>query len=105
MVPNVSASLIAVYLCPSFFSLHITLTFTLSDFNKSGPSLLQVLQPLCYPVMCPSHFCRVSFESESSEILLSRVTKMVESLLVIGLQARVTVESYKFQTFPIYFWL
>jgi len=30
---------------------------------------------------------------------------MVESLRVIGLQARVNVESHKFQTFPLYFWL
>jgi len=30
---------------------------------------------------------------------------MVESLRVIGLQARVNVESYKFQTFPAYIWL
>jgi len=70
-------------------------------------------------VMCPSHFCRVrvtSPSSQSSEILSSqsrvmtwssqsRVTRMIESLRVIGLQARVYVESYKFQTFPIYFWL
>jgi len=34
-----------------------------------------------------------------------RVTRLVESLWVIGLQARVNVESYKFQAFPINFWL
>jgi len=54
------------------------------------------------------------FESESSEILScqsrvmtwsSRVTRMDESLRVIGLQARANVDSYKFQTLPIYFWL
>ena len=28
---------------------------------------------------------------------------MVESLRVIGLKARVNVDSYKFQTFPIFF--
>ena len=52
-------------------------------------------------------FCRVV--SDSSHDLVesgqSRVTRMVESLRVIGLQARVNVESYKFQTFLIYFWL
>jgi len=46
-------------------------------------------------------------ESESSLDLVgssqSRFTKMVESPRVIGLQARVHFESYKFQTFPIYF--
>ena len=75
--------------------------------------------------MCPSHFCRVRITSPSSQVRViqnfvessqsrvidlfesshSQVTRMVESLRIIGLQARVNVESYKFQTFPIYFWL
>jgi len=52
------------------------------------------------------------FESESSEILSShdlvessqsRVTRMFESLRVIGLQARVNVESYKISNFSYIF--
>jgi len=50
-------------------------------------------------------FCRV--ESESSHDLVkssqSRVTRMVESLRVIGLQARVNVESYIFSNFSYIF--
>ena len=57
-----------------------------------------------------SRALRVRVESESSEILSSqsrvttwssqsRVTRMVESLRVIGLQARVNVESYKISNF------
>jgi len=65
-------------------------------------------------MMCPSHFCRVRVirkfvESSQDRVMTwssqSRVRKMVESLRVIGLQARVNVESCKFQTFPIYFCL
>ena len=45
------------------------------------------------------------FESESSEILSSqsRVTRIVESLRVIDLQARVNVESYKISNFSYIF--
>ena len=63
-------------------------------------------------VTIPSSQSRVIWnfvESESSHDFVkssqSRVTRMVESLRVIGLQARVNVEPYKFQTFPIYFCL
>jgi len=58
------------------------------------------------PVMCPSHFV----ESESSKIFSSRVrvmtwssqsrvTRTVESLRVIGLQARVNFESHEISRF------
>jgi len=42
-------------------------------------------------------------ESESPKILSSRVTIMVESLWVIGLQTRVNVESYKISNFSYIF--
>jgi len=55
-------------------------------------------------VMWPSHFCRVRVTMASSqrrfrviykffELSQSRVTRIVESLRLIGLQARVNVES------------
>jgi len=81
-----------------------------------------VVQPnkwLYLAVMCPSHFCRVRVESESqaprvrvesesSKIFSSRVrvmtwssrvTRTVESLRVIGLQAGVNVESQEASRF------
>jgi len=63
-------------------------------------------------VMCPSHFCQSHkpLESESSKIFSSqshdlvessqsRVTRTVESLRVIGLQARVNVNSHELSCF------
>jgi len=57
-------------------------------------------------VMCPSHFCqfRVSqiFSSQSHDLVESSqsgVTRTVESLRVIGLEARVNVESHKISRF------
>jgi len=60
--------------------------------------------------MWPSHFCRVRVTSPSSqrhqknfrvivESWLGRVTRTVESLRVIGLQARINVESHEISHF------
>jgi len=65
------------------------------------------------PVTCPSHICRVRvepeshhkpFESESSKIISSqsRVTRTVESLRVIALEARVNVESNEIAYFFLF---
>jgi len=68
-------------------------------------------------VMCPSYFCLVRVTSPSSQYRFkvienfssqshglvessqSRVTRIVESLRVIGLQARVNVESHEISRF------
>ena len=60
--------------------------------------------------MCPSHFYRVRVTRPSSQshpnffrvrVMTgsSRVKRIVESLRIIGLQARVNVESHKFSRF------
>ena len=67
------------------------------------------------PVTCPSHICRVRvepeshhkpFESESSHDLVDssqiRVTRTVESLRVIALEARVNVESNEIAYFFLF---
>jgi len=47
MVPNVVlTSLIAGYLYLSFLSFQLLVSFTLSHFRKSSPTLLQVLHPV-----------------------------------------------------------
>ena len=66
--------------------------------------------PQVPPVMCPSHFCRVRVTSPSSQshpnffrvrvmTWSSRITRTVESLRIIGLQARVNVESHEISRF------
>jgi len=77
---------------------------TLKQGSKTHSSLRQSNLQLQNAVMCPSHFCRVRVTSPSSQSHLnffrveseSRLGRVrVESLLVIGLQARVNVESHE----------